>query len=235
MSPLFPTLHRMHKKTGGSSITLEETGLCTWATFGERGAGFELCIDGLGPTPTLDWIASVANGWESPEELPGFSFLTTSAWIGFSTTFAALQTIPRVTSIHITINSKNSHLWVFLEALGGGATWGSPKGPPSFPFLQSLRVRRWGLGLAKFIEVVKRRYTNHQPKGWRPRSNLQLDFTTRRPAWFEDCSPAILHLEKVVELRELDGVQSVRLGCLKRQPGMLAVVWNEEDGQLAWG
>lgn len=233
MSPLFPTLHRMHKTTGGSSISLKEKGtaICTWTTVGESDDGFELCIDNWGHTPALDWIASVVNGWESPEELPGFKFLTSSGSIGFSTTFAALQTIPRMTSIDIAINSKNSHLWVFLEALGGA----TPKGPPSFPFLQSLRIRRWGLGFAKFIEVLKRRYTNHQPKGWRPRSNLQLDFTTRRPAWFEDPSPVIIHLEKAEELRELDGVESVRLGCLKGQPGMLAVVWNEEDGQLAWG
>ncbi|KAG9041239.1 hypothetical protein FS837_012527 [Tulasnella sp. UAMH 9824] len=236
VSALLPSIQIMHMAMGGSSIAFEEGNLCIWAADGGEDKGFKLSIDGLGHTATLEWIASVVKSWEHPEDLPGFSCRTTSASIGVRSTFDALQAIPRVTSIDISVGPINAHLWEFLEGLGG-PTNRPTTSPPSFPFLQSLVIRKWRFGLAKFIEVMKRRYATQQPKGWRPHSNIRLDFATHRPVWFEDRKrpQAIIHMYKVQELRELDGVDSVRISCLKEQSGLLAVVWDNEEDRAVWG
>lgn len=234
VSPLFPTLRRIHK-TNGSSVALEEGGPCVWAANVGDDTHFNLSIDGLGHATILEWIASVVEAWGDAEgDLPGFRVMTTSTPIDVPSTLSALKTIRGVTSIHVNIGSNGVHPWRLLEALGGTA-YDPPTGPPPFPFLEHLRLRNWKSNFDKLIEAVKRRYTTHQPKGWRPRSDLRLDLTTSKPVWFENRSPVIIHLEKALELREQDGVESVRLGCLKEQPGMLAVVLNEEEGRLAWG
>ncbi|KAG8916873.1 hypothetical protein FRC01_002813 [Tulasnella sp. 417] len=236
LSPLLPALQRMHMKKGGSRILFRESGHCAWFAEGVIDSGFDLIIDGLPHTATLEWIASIVKSWEYPGDFPGFTSWTTSTLIGVPSAFRALQTIQRITSIDILVDLENFDLSAFWKALGG-ATHHATTSPPAFPFLQYLRIRKWRFGLARVIKLMKQRYASGQPVGWRPHSNIRLDFNTHRPVFFEDRKrpQLIIHMDKVTELRELDGVDSVRIGCPNEQPGMLAVVWNEQNSRATWG
>ncbi|KIO27493.1 hypothetical protein M407DRAFT_23306 [Tulasnella calospora MUT 4182] len=236
MSPLSATIQKLHEKHGGSSIYLMDEAKCIWKTE-TRDTGFRLKFRNLGPARALKCVASLANTLRCAKNVRNLSFATESTFIEDADILAALITIQTLTFIQISIGVRNPQLARFLEALGTT----NPETNSysiSFPSLKHLKLRKWRSDIDGVTQAMKQRYSmGLGVEASRPHHKLLVDFTASRAVWFEDPErpKVIFSMDKIKELRDIEGVRYVRSGCSVKQPGMLAVVWSEEEEREVWG
>lgn len=232
---LLPTIRGLLMWVNKSLITLKDGFKYAWIGYGGS-RSFKLELKSFACAVALGCIASLTNHLDWTRDFPDLGFVTESSFLWKSETVGALKTINALKHIEISIGPDNAHLGRLLSALSGGNT-DTKDDPVAFPFLESLQLRNWRSGIDKVIEAVKQRYSSDRPEPSRPRCKLRLDFTSSKAAWFpRPYQPKIIiSMEKINHLLSIDGVESVRLGCLKEQPGMMAVVWNEEESRVVWG
>lgn len=231
MRSLSPIIQKLHRENDGSKIFLEHVGRCRWTTNGHSG-GFKFQISRLNHPLTLEWIATFLKDQERASGLPNLSFASDSGFIEEASTLIWLNAIDTLETIEISIDDKNPHIDEFLGFLSGRIE-GVEDESILFPSLRTLKIGGWESDMGEIIDAVRRRYSN---KDQRPRHQLELDFTTSDAVQFEDTDipKGIFTVGEVAEIRSLDGVRSVRVGCSGDQRGMLAVVWSEEKSQPVW-
>lgn len=235
MSPLLPIIQKLHERGNGSTIDLDTDTCCMWTTVSIV-RGFKLEIENMRAPYALECIASLADQLLWTQGSPDLTFITESAYIDDANILAALKPIHTLTSIKIFIGSENIHIGRFLKLLSD-TSGETTDDSISFPNLRYLKFRKWRSGVDGVIETMKQRYSTHRLEERRPHQKMVLDFTTSRTVWFEDPErpQVVLTMDKIQELRSLDGIERVCLGCSREQPGMLAAVWSEEDSREVWG
>ncbi|KAG8897767.1 hypothetical protein FRC00_003811 [Tulasnella sp. 408] len=232
---LLPTIRSLLMWVKKSLIILKDEFEYSWIGY-EGSKSFKLELQNFAFAVASGCIVSLTNKLDWTPGFPDLGFATESSFIRSSETLGALKSIRALKHIEISIGLDNSHLAEFLGALSGGNV-DTKDDPVPFPLLKSLQLRNWRSGIEKVIKAVKQRYSSDRPEPSRPRCKLRLDFTSSKAAWFPrpDQPKAIIRIDKINRLRSIDGVKSVRFGCLKEQPGMMAVVWNEEESRVVWG
>ncbi|KAG9044025.1 hypothetical protein FS837_008861 [Tulasnella sp. UAMH 9824] len=239
MSPMSTTIQRIHNRCGGSEIVLKDGAECSWKCSRKTSAGttgFKLTIANMGPALALECFASLSDKLQLTKDLPGLSFVTESTYIEDAEVVAALVTIRALTDIRISAGVQNSGIVCFMDALGA-ANEDTKDNPVPFPSLRYLDLTEWKANIDGVIQAMKRRYSTGRAEVLRPRSGLQVDFAASKVGWFGDPEKpkAIISMDKIKELRDIVGVGHVWLGGSEKQPGMLAVVWSEEEGRELWG
>ncbi|KIO27492.1 hypothetical protein M407DRAFT_23305 [Tulasnella calospora MUT 4182] len=236
VSPLSATVQRLHEKHGGSTIFLMDEAECTWKTE-TRAKGFKLTLQKLRPAQALKCVASLANTLHCAKNIPDLSFATESTFVEDADILAALITIRTLTYIQRSIDVGNLQIARFLDALGTTNPDNNSHNI-SFQSLKYLKLRKWRADIDGVTQAIKQRYSmGLGVESSRPHQKLRIDFTASRAVWFEDPErpKVIISMDKIKELRDIEGVRSVGSGCSTEQPGMLAVVWSEEEGREVWG
>ncbi|KAG8901961.1 hypothetical protein FRC01_009703, partial [Tulasnella sp. 417] len=236
ISPLSSTIQRLHETYGGSTIFLKDEAACNWKTnAGPR--GFKLQIRNMDPALSLKCFAPVANTLQCTNGLPHLGFTTESAYIEDDDLLETLVTFQTITHIQISIEVQNLQIARFLEVLS--MTDADTNGDMvSFPCLQDLKLRRWQSDIDGLVQALGQRYSAGVGEGAsQPHQELRIYFTESAGVWFEDGQrpKVIISMEKIKGLRDIEGIQRVWYGCSAKQPGMLAVVWSEEEGREVWG
>ncbi|KIO27490.1 hypothetical protein M407DRAFT_23303 [Tulasnella calospora MUT 4182] len=235
MSPLSATIQRLHERNGPSTISLIDEAACFWKTEA-RDTGFKLKFRNLGSAFALKCIASLANTLPRTRDVPHLGFVAESTLVENPDTLAALVTIQTLTFIQISIEVGNLQLVRFFEVLGTTKS-DANSDTMSFPNLQYLKLCKWRLDIDGIIQAMKQRFLRGLGAGpSRPHYRLRVDLTAPRPVWFADPErpKVIVSIDKLKEPRDIVGIRSVRSGCSVKQPGMLAVVWSEEEGREVW-
>ncbi|KAG8951486.1 hypothetical protein FRC04_006018 [Tulasnella sp. 424] len=235
MSPLLPIIQKLHERGNRSTIDLDTETCCIWTTVSSV-RGFKLEIENMRAFYALECIASLADQLHWTQGLPDLTFITENAYIDDVNILAALKPIHALTSIEIFMGLENIHIGQFLKLLSG-TSGETTNDSISFPNLRYLKLRKWRSGVDGIIEAMKQRYSTHRLEERRPHQKMVPDYTASRTVWFEDPErpQVVLTMDKIQELRSLDGIERVWLGCLREQPGMLAVVWSEEDSREVRG
>lgn len=240
LEPLFPTIQRIHAGSTISAIVMKKPGYeFTWVAEGSDG-NFKFGITRLAPFRTLKGFASLANRLHRTEGLPCLSFVTDCTLVNDRKTLSVLATIQTLNSVEVFGGWHSLRPSGFLAVLSGSRDSDTEGDRPvSFPFLQNLKFHAWGLDVNEIIGAMERRYSPSLPVVFRPRHKLRIDLATSPAAWYpyrkRERPPVIPRMEKIEELRSIDGIESVRLAWLREQPGVLAVVWSEEKSAAVWG
>ncbi|KIO27488.1 hypothetical protein M407DRAFT_23301 [Tulasnella calospora MUT 4182] len=237
MSPLSATIQRLHERNGPSTISLTDEAACFWKTEARSYTGFKLEFRNLGPALALKCFASLENTLYRTKDVPHLSFVAGSAVIEDPDMLAALVTIQTLKCIQISIEVGNLQLVRFFEVLGTTNPNANSE-TMSFPHLKHLKLCEWRSDIDGIIQAMKQRFSRGLGAGpSRPHYRLRVDLTAPRPVWFADPErpKVIVSIDKLKELRDIVGIRSVRSGRSVKQPGMLAVVWSEEEGREVWG
>ncbi|KAG8951487.1 hypothetical protein FRC04_006019 [Tulasnella sp. 424] len=238
LEPLFPTIQRIHAGSNISAIVMKKPGYeFTWVAEGSDG-NFKFGIARLASFRVLKCFTSLANRLHRTETLPCLSFVTDCTLVNDHRTLSVLATIQTLNSVEVCGGWHSLRPSGFLAVLSGSRDPDTEDDRPvSFPLLQNLKFHEWRLGVNEIIEAMERRYSHSLPVDFRPRHKLRIDLGTSPAAWYpRRIRPKVIpRMEKIEELRSIDGIESVRLACLREQPGMLAAVWSEEKSAAVWG
>ncbi|KAG8955774.1 hypothetical protein FRC00_005281 [Tulasnella sp. 408] len=177
-----------------------------------------------------DVVGPVANveNWGLQLRVSGTAFENEGA-------LAFIQTMRDLSAIivgHLEWPSREAFIGLFGQPTTDSA--GTPAPKSTFPTLQKLVYANWRWKLDIMMDMIKKRYSIRSL--YRQQiPDLTLELYNLEPMlrhWRD--RPIISFLDKKA-LLELDGVKEVRMGCVEKRPGMLAIVWDEEKSLPAWG
>ncbi|KAG9040470.1 hypothetical protein FS837_000573 [Tulasnella sp. UAMH 9824] len=151
---------------------------------------------------------------------------------------AILPRMPGLTEISIdpVDDLTRPSLYALFNVLGQTTTDSAitPYPIPTFPTLQKLVLNGWRWKLDGIIDMLQKRYSVPAIHGQRV-PDLTLDLSSLQLWMLPWREKAIISFLDVEALRELDGVKEVRMGCVFKHSGTLAVIWDEEKSIPAWG
>ncbi|KAG8980775.1 hypothetical protein FRB90_007499 [Tulasnella sp. 427] len=157
---------------------------------------------------------------------------------------ASIQSLPAVKKFSarhqaggVEMKEMEALLNFLADPISKGKDAASPK--PCLPRLQTLVLADWVWNLHALEDMIRRRYslrstTQHQIP------DLTIKITQEDP-WSDLLgalkmwrNKAIISLSTVTAFRRLDGVQGLSISCRLDEPGLLAVIWDEDKSAPAW-
>ncbi|KAG8956411.1 hypothetical protein FRC00_005009, partial [Tulasnella sp. 408] len=234
MVPWIPVVQRLCQSSSGPAVHLIHRTRCRLES--HSGDHLSLDLGDLSQAAALRWIQDVISPVTDVEKW-GLELWAYGGPFGNDGVLETIQTMWGLTTI--IISPVNRFFWSSLEALfnvlGQPTTdsAGTPAPKSTFPTLQKLVLHTWKWELNIIMEMLKKRYSmrslyRHQIP------DLALDLSTLEPS-SRGRRGTIISFSDAKALRELDGVKEVRMGWARTQPGILAVIWDEEKSVPAWG
>ncbi|KIO25920.1 hypothetical protein M407DRAFT_8145 [Tulasnella calospora MUT 4182] len=196
-------------------------------------------FNGLTMAGALLWIWYVIGAVADVEDGPaGFQIWTKDSAFESDGALEILQKLPGLTEISVEPANHFSRpsLEPLFNVLAKPTTDSidTPEPRPTFPALQKLTIHNWSWELDIFMDMVRRRYSMRSTCRQQV-PDLTLDISSMQ-LWMEPWrEKTIISFSDATALLELDGVREVRMGCVIRHSGTLAVIWDEEGSRPAWG
>ncbi|KAG9018157.1 hypothetical protein FRB90_012065 [Tulasnella sp. 427] len=107
---------------------------------------------------------------------------------------------------------------------------------PSFPKLQILNLQDWVWNMDAIENMIRRRYALRSTTQYHI-ADLTVEITLEDP-WSSASGiwrdRAIISLSTLTTLRRMEGLKEVSIRCRYAEPGLLAVIWNEEQSAPSW-
>ncbi|KAG9040468.1 hypothetical protein FS837_000571 [Tulasnella sp. UAMH 9824] len=235
MVPWIPVVQRLCQNSSGPTVHLAHRTGCRLQSNSE----YHLVIDflNLSQAAALRWIQDAIIS-DRDVENGGLQLLVNGAAFESAGVLEIIQTMWGITGIIASPVNRlfGPSLEALLDVLGQATTdsAGTPTPKSTFPTLQKLVFHSWILKFDSITDMLKKRYSMRSL--YRQQiPDLTLDLSILRP-WFQPGRDrTIISFPDAKALRELDGVKEVRMGCVLKQPGILAVIWDEEKSLPAWG
>ncbi|KAG9040757.1 hypothetical protein FS837_000228 [Tulasnella sp. UAMH 9824] len=242
MVPWIPVVQRLCQNSSGPTVYLAHRRSCML----ESNSVYHLFIifGHLSQVAALRWIQDVISPVTDIDN-GGLQLRVSGAAFENEGVLETIQTMRDLTAI--IVSPVDRDFWasreVFINVLGQPTTdsAGTPTLKSTFPTLKKLALHSWRWNLDMIMDMIKKRYSIRSL--YRQQiPDLTLDLSTMGPSLWLWRDRTIISFSEMKALRELDGVNEVRMGCVKKDPrmyllipGMVAIVWDEEKSLPAWG
>ncbi|KIO25919.1 hypothetical protein M407DRAFT_8144 [Tulasnella calospora MUT 4182] len=237
MAPWVPVVQQLYLDSDKSGVHLIPQETSCLQAFSE--GHFIIEFTDLTMAAALLWIQNVIGAVADVEDGPaGFQMWTKDSALENEGVLAILQTMPGLTELLVEPANYLSRpsLETLFNVLAEPTTDSidTPDPIPTFTALQKLTIHNWSWGLDIFMDMVRRRYSMRSTCRQQV-PDLTLDISSMQ-LWLEPWrEKTIISFSDATALLELDGVREVRMGCVIRHSGTLAVIWDEEGSRPAWG
>lgn len=209
---IIPVLRHIHTSCRGSTLVFFR-GDCFWQAE-DNGCSFNITTHKMHSRSLLRWAKAVV---DQDEPQPGLHVVTNTGIIRELDALPTLKNIQSLTKLTVYTTSEPRGISL-LDGFGevGSDGLGVTIGCPS---LHALDLRGWSFGLEGILEVMKKRFPK-QFTATKPIPELEMDIS-HSCRWFDLFKPQIITLDAITELRGINGVNSVRLGRVSDQLGVL--------------